>query len=349
MTRSHTLRLAFVAVSLAALTAAAMVANQAPPAGAAMATAADKFLATLTPDQKAKAAFAYDDPNRTKWYFTPQQDKQKQPTRKGVRLDQLDEKQKTAALDLLKTGLSAKGYDQATTIMSLESILAELEKKGAMVRDPNWYFVSVFGTPSNTGKWGWRIEGHHLSVNVTLDKGEVVSATPVVFGANPADVKDGPRKGLQTLGEIEALAKDLIKSFDAEQNRVARQAKQFPEIKEGQPNAGVGPPVGITADKLTDEQKQMLRKLAEAYANRLPADVARAEVQRARDAGLENIYFAYCIEEAKPGKPYTYRIQGPTFVVEFLNTQADSAGNPANHIHSGWRRLPSDFGLGAAR
>jgi hypothetical protein len=349
MTRSHTLRLALAAVALAALTAAAMVANQAPPAGAAMATAADKFLATLTPEQKQKAAFAYDDENRTKWYFTPQQDKQKQPTRKGVRLDQLDDKQKAAALELLKTGLSAKGYDQATTIMSLESILAELEKKGAMVRNPNWYFVSVFGTPSNTGKWGWRIEGHHLSVNVTLDKGEVVSATPVVFGANPADVRDGPRKGLQTLGEIETLAKELIKSFNAEQNKVAKQAKQFPEIREGQPNAGVGAPVGITPDKLSDEQKQMLRKLAEAYANRLPADVARAEIQRVRDAGLEKIHFAYCVEESKPGKPYTYRIQGPTFVVEFLNVQADSAGNPANHIHSGWRRLPSDFGLEAAR
>jgi hypothetical protein len=231
--------------------------------------------------------------------------------------------------------------------MSLESILAELEKKGAMVRNPNWYFVSVFGEPSNTGKWGWRIEGHHLSVNVTLDKGEVVSATPVVFGANPADVRDGPRKGLQTLGEIESLAKDLITSFDAEQNKVAKQAKQFPEIREGFPNAGVGAAVGIWPDKLTDEQKQMLRKLTEAYANRLPADVARAEIQRVRDAGVDKIHFAYCIEENKPGKPYTYRIQGPTFVVEFLNVQADSAGNPANHIHSGWRRLPSDFGVEA--
>lgn len=349
MTRSRLVRSAVAAVALSALAGAAMVANQAPPAAAGMATATDKFLATLTPEQKKKATFAYDDPQRTKWFFTPQQDKQKQPTRKGLRMEELDAKQKAAALELLKTGLSGTGYDQATTIMSLESILADLEKNGAMTRNPNWYFVSVFGEPSNTGKWGWRIEGHHLSVNVTLDKGEVVSATPVLFGANPADVRDGPKKGLQTLGEIETLAKDLIKSLDAEQVKVARQAKQFPEIKEGQATAGVGEPVGITPDKLTDEQKGMLRKLAEAYANRLPKDLARAEIQRVRDAGVEKVHFAYCVEEDKKGKPYTYRIQGPTFVVEFLNTQADSAGNPANHIHSGWRRLPSDFGLEAVK
>jgi hypothetical protein len=340
------LRLGLVAVAASALAGVALIANQAPPAGAGMADAANKFLASLTPELKKKAAFAFDDPNREKWYFTPQQEK-KVPTRKGVRLDELSAEQKAAGVTLLRSGLSTRGMEQATTIMSLESILAELEapKGGTIVRNPNWYFVSVFGEPSNTGKWGWRIEGHHLSVNLTLDKGEVVSATPVVFGANPAEVKDGPRKGLRTLPETEGPAKALITSFTEEQRKLALQPKQHPEIKEGQPTAGVGEPVGLPAAKMTDEQKATLTRLLEGYANRMPPDLAAVEMRRVTEAGLDKVHFAYWVGEDKPGKPHTYRVQGPTFVVEFLNVQADSAGNPANHIHSGWRRLPADFGL----
>ena len=226
-----------------------------------------------------------------------------------------------------------------------QAILNELEKNGAMTRNPAWYFVSVFGDPTNTGKWGWRIEGHHLSVNFTLEKGVIVSATPLLFATNPAEVRDGSRKGLRTLAEIEDTAKQLIQSFDDDQNKLAKQAKQFPEIKEGQPNAAVGDPVGLPMAKLDEKQAALLRKLIEAYANRLTPEAAAQEMQRVKDAGAENVKFAYCVEPDKKGSPYTYRVQGPTFVVEFLNVQGDAAGNPANHIHSGWRRLPMDFAM----
>jgi hypothetical protein len=213
-----------------------------------------------------------------------------------------------------------------------------------MVRDPSWYFVSVFGEPGN-GQWGWRLEGHHLSVNFTLDKGEVISASPVVFATNPAEIKAGPDKGKRVLPEIEDAAKELIASMTDDQNKAAKQAKQLPEIKEGQPTAGVGEPIGVTASKLTEAQRKTLDKLIAAYADRLPGDVAGPEKKKALGTAGEKLYFAYCVEADKPGKPYTYRVQGPTFVIEFLNVQADSAKNPANHIHSGWRTLPSDFAL----
>jgi hypothetical protein len=338
-------RLALMSLALAVLAGVALVANQAQPPAAKMADAANQFLATLTPEQKQKATFSFDDPHRTAWFFTPQQDKQKNPTRKGVRFEELDAKHRAAATALLRSGLSARGFDQASTIMSLESILAALETKGAMVRNPDWYFISIFGTPSNTGSWGWRIEGHHLSVNVTLEKGEVVSATPLMFGANPAEVKEGPRKGLRTLPEIEDIARELIASLSADQQKQGRQPKQLPEIKENRPDASVGAPIGVASAGMTDAQKLMMKKLVEAYAGRMPPEVAAAELKKVGEAGWEKVHFAYCIEDDKPGKPYTYRVQGPTFVVEFLNVQSDSARNPANHIHSAWRRLPADFGL----
>jgi len=250
-------------------------------------------------------------------------------------------------MDLLKVGLSATGYEQATGIMSLEALLAQLEgAKGSMTRDPSWYFVSLFGTPGN-GAWGWRIEGHHLSVNFTLDKGEVVSASPVLFGTNPAEIRTGPNKGKRVLPVIEDAAKELIKSLTEEQNTLAKLPKQLPEIKEGQPTAGVGEPIGIASVKLTAAQKMMLNKLIAAYADRLPGDLAAKEKKQALGAAAEKVFFAYCVEEKKPGKPYTYRVQGPTFVIEFLNVQADSAKNPANHVHSGWRTLPTDFAVSA--
>jgi hypothetical protein len=337
--------LALAAVAAAGFVAVALVGQAPPPLGGRMADAAGKFLASLDPEQKKKAALPFDGEARLKWFFTPQQTKDKQPTRVGARLEEMTAGQKQAALALLRTGLSDRGYEQATTIMSLEGLLAELEgPKGSIVRNPGWYFVSVFGEPTNTGSWGWRIEGHHLSVNYTLDKGQIVSATPLLLAANPADVKSGAKKGLRTLPEIEDRARELIKSLTPDQDKVAKQAKHFPEIREGNPKAGVGEPVGITADRLTDDQRKTLGALLRAYTDRMPAELAATEQKRADGTPLNQLHFAYS-GSPEPGQGYTYRVQGPAFVVEFLNVQADSAKNPANHIHSAWRRLPADLGL----
>ncbi|MDY3558504.1 DUF3500 domain-containing protein [Gemmata sp. JC673] len=339
-------RIPVLILTLAAVAGVALVGTSAPEAtGGKMTASAHAFLASLTPEFKTKARFDFNDKHRTAWFFTPQQDKEKKFTRKGARLEEMTADQKKAALALLRSGLSAKGYEQATTIMDLENLLLELEgPKGAMTRNTNWYFVSIFGEPSSTGKWGWRFEGHHLSVNYTIDKGEVVAGAPILFASNPAEVKDGTKKGLRPLPEIEDHARALITSLKDDQNKLAKQPKAFPEINEGKPRADVGAPVGITADKLTAEQKATLMKLVKAYADRMPEEFAAAEIKKVTDTPDEKLYFAYS-GGPKPGEPYTYRVQGPEFVVEFLNVQADSAKNPANHIHSAWRRLPIDFGL----
>jgi hypothetical protein len=331
-------------VLLAVLVGLAYVGQATESTGTKMANAAEKFLDSLTPEQKDKTTFAFDDKERTNWHFIPLQDRDKKSTRKGLPLGDMSAEQKAAALALVRAGTSPDGYTKATTIMSLENILHDLEKGGAMVRDPGWYFFSVFGKPSKTGKWGWRVEGHHLALNFVIDDGKVVAATPAFFGANPATVKDGARKGLRTLPEAEDLAKELFRSLDEEQKKVAYQDKQFPEITQGNADPGVGAPKGLPAAKMTDKQRDVLAKLLQAYASRVPEDVAAVEMSEVKEAGIDKIYFAYAGELAE-GKPHTYRIQGPTFVVEFLNVQADSANNPANHIHSAWRNIKGDFGL----
>ncbi len=339
-------RLAAITLTVSAFAAVALLGQEEPKSSAGkMQAAAAKFLGTLSPELKQKATFGFDDPHRLKWFFTPQQDKQKSFTRKGARLESMTAPQKAAAMELLKSGLSDEGFQAATGIIGLEGLLAELEgSKGAMVRNTGWYFLSVFGEPAATGKWGWRFEGHHLSVNYTLDRGEVISATPILFATNPAEVKSGDKKGLRVLPAIEDQARALIKSLSPEQDKLAKQAADFSEIKEGQPKAAVGDPVGVTADKMTAEQRATLMKLLFAYTDRMPADLASTERKRAEATAPEKLYFGYS-GSAEPGKPYTYRVQAPEFVVEFLNVQADAAKNPANHIHSAWRHLPADLAV----
>jgi hypothetical protein len=329
----------------AGLVGAVCLSKEGESAGVQMSDAAAKLVNSLTDEQKSKALFEFEDKERTNWYFTPRQDREKNPTRKGLRFEKMTAAQKETARALLKAGTSDSGFRQATTIMSLEGVLKDLEKGGAMVRNPGWYFVSIFGTPSKTGKWGWRVEGHHLSLNFVIDRGKIVASTPAFFGANPAEIKDGPMKGKRTLPEAEDLAKKLFDSLDDEQRKVARQAMQFGEIEEAKPAARVGAPKGLPGEKMNADQRDLLLKLVDAYANRRPGEVARVEMDRVKTAGVEKIHFAFAREDEKPGKPYTYRVQGPTFVIEFLNVQADSARNPANHIHSAWRNLKGDFGI----
>ncbi|QVL32838.1 DUF3500 domain-containing protein [Telmatocola sphagniphila] len=333
-----------VAFLIFGLTRVSMIGQQRAPVGNQMTVAAEKFLATLPEDLRKKATFDFDSKERTGWYFTPQQ-KDKMFTRKGVRFEEMSKESQEAALGLLKTGTSEKGYKQATTIMSLENVLKDLEKNGVNVRNPNWYFVSVFGTPSKTGSWGWRLEGHHMSVNFTVEQGQVKSVTPFFFGANPAEVKSGDRKGLRTLPEVEDLARDLFKSLDESQQKEALQTKLFPEIPEAVTSAKPVQTVGISGEKLNATQKAKLKDLIQAYTNRIPAEVAEYEWKAINTSGgVDKVYFAYA-GTTESGKPYTYHIVGPTFQVEFLNVQADGSNNPANHIHSVWRHLPSDFGL----
>jgi hypothetical protein len=336
-------RMGLAVIAVAVVAGVAYVGQFADTAGAGMAVAAQKFLGTLSPELRAKTQMPFDSPERTTWFFVPRQDRQRQPTRVGLRLEQMNAAQKEAALALVRAGTSPGGYTAAVTIMSLEAILHEQEKGGTNVRNPEWYFFSIFGNPGQSGKWGWRVEGHHLSLNYLVEDGRVKSATPAFFGANPATVLGGPRKGVRAIPAVDDLAVELFRSLDDSQRPTALQPQHLPEI-ENNTAAKMGPPRGIAASKLNDRQRDTLLRLIRAYITKLPEEVARSEMERITKAGLENVYFAFA-GDPEQGKERTYRLQGPTFVAEFLNRQRDGAGNPANHIHSAWRHLPRDFGL----
>lgn len=316
--------------------------------GQTMAEAADAFLKTLSAEQRAKAALPYDDPKRLDWHFIPKPD----GAREGLQVREMSADQRKAAHALLKAALSEAGYAKATRIMELESLLHELEKAkgGKQLRDSERYFFTVFGGPNKEGKWGLGVEGHHLSLNFVVDKGNVVSSTPTAFCANPATVmNDGVptiKKGTRVLAKEETLAFDLLASLTPEQKKAALIAEKAPgDVRDaGKAQAPTDAPVGLLAEKLSGQQRGILVSLIEEYANNLPADVAKERREAIESDGPAKTYFAWAGAD-KPGVGHYYRIQGPSFVIEFVNTQADSAGNPANHIHSVWRDLRGDFGI----
>ena len=331
----------FLAVASAAL-AVYRVGATAP----AMTGAAGSFLKTLSDEQRKTAVLDYDTPKRVDWHFIPKDQ------RKGLQVKDMTDEQREAAHALLKAALSQIGYDKATKIMTLENLLRELEKskKGSPLRDPHRYYFAIFGQPSETGRWGLSVEGHHLSLNFVVEKGQVISSTPAAFGANPAIVQNeapgSQPKGTRLLAKEEQLAFELLQSLTAEQRRTAVIAetalKEIRAAGEAQPPQD--PPTGIQAGKLNENQRKLLEKLIAAYTENVPEDVAEARWAAIREAGQDQVHFAWAGAD-KPGIGHYYRIQGPTFLIEFVNTQADAAGNPANHIHCIWRDMRGDFAI----
>ena len=341
-----------------------------------MTDTATRLLASLSAEQKARVNDGFDTLERFNWHYIPRM-------RKGLALRELSANQKRLALDLLRSGLSTYGYETAQKIMSLEPILREREKDGSMpmVRDSENYYTVIFGTPSREQPWGWRIEGHHVSVNFTIAGGrvqdDVVANTPLFFGAEPAEVQGGPAKGLRPLGAVEDKARALIDALDPQQQSVAIVSKTLPgDIFNGNnraPDLGsmlnpmalarqpeVLRPDGLPSAKMTSAQKQLLKALVDEYLSRMPDEIA-ARRSRAVSSEFDRIHFAWIgatrAADAPPpsrglgcapndqrwvcialGFPYYYRVQGPSFLIEYMNTTG-------NHSHSVWRDFQNgDFG-----
>src|SRR5919112_5426990 len=184
-----------------------------PPPPPGMTTAARAFLESLSPELKGKAQLPLDAEERMNWFYTP-------VPRKGLPLKEMNDAQRRAAMDLLRAGLSEKGYTKAETIRALEDVLVELGGNPRQ-RDKELYYVSIFGEPGPKTTWGWRYEGHHLSQNWTIVNGTALATTPQFFGANPAEVRTGAKKGTRVLAAEEDLAYELLRSLDASQQKAA--------------------------------------------------------------------------------------------------------------------------------
>ena len=318
---------------LFAICLAAPQTTRAHSAAEEMAQAAQNLLFALGPDQKAKCTFEFKNDERFNWHFIPK-------PRKGLTLQEMTPAQRHLAYGLLNSGLSQRGFMKATTIMSLEQILLEMEKGSGPKRDPEIYYVSIFGEPKAGAVWGWRVEGHHLSLNFAIAPDQSVAVTPSFLGTNPADVKTGPRTGLRVLAQEEDSARKLVQSLSAEQKQTAVYTNKAPAdiITAADRKARLLDPAGLAVSKMDKAQAEMLTQVVREYVYRYRSELADKDLAKIEAAPKDKIFFAWA-GGLDRGQPHYYRVQGPSFLIEFDNTQ-----NNANHVHAVWRDLQNDFG-----
>jgi hypothetical protein len=301
-----------------------------------MARAATAFLGSLDEGTRRRAQLSFSDAERRNWHYVPR-------SRKGVAFKEMSGQARTAAHELMKTALSGVGYAKAVDVIALEEVLRQIESSD--LRDPERYYFSVFGTPAETAPWGWRMEGHHLSLNFTLAPGRAVSVTPAFFGANPATVRSGPRSGLRTLREEQDLGLALARAVDPSlHRRLILATESLGDIVSG-PGRGedLRTPAGVPLGELGGQARDLATRLVEVYARNMRTEVADEELRKIRDAGFERVHFAWA-GPIDPGRPHYYRLHGPTVLIEYDNTQ-----NGANHIHSVWHDPSNDFGADLLR
>jgi glyoxylase-like metal-dependent hydrolase (beta-lactamase superfamily II) len=302
-----------------------------------MAEAARRFLSVLTPAQRARAVFPVDADERLRWHYVPK-------PRPGIALKELDDAQRALAYGFLGTALSRRGLVKASGIMALEEVLRRRENSSA--RDPGAYFLSVFGEPSTSTTWGFRLEGHHLSLNLTLVGGVRPVEAPAFLGASPSHVGSGFLADTRVLGREEDLGFRLLASLDDGQRKAAvYQAIAPADILTG-PGAKLTSLPGLTAERMTPAQRQLLDAILDEVTGNLPRELAERERARIAAHRAGDVVFTWA-GGSSSGQPHYYRISGPSFVYEFDNTQAG-----ATHVHTVWHardQAGGDFGVDLLR
>ena len=301
--------------------------------------AVEAWLARLSADGRAAATFAFDDPERFVWAFTPD------PPRRGLAIGEMGVDERTAAMAIVSASLSERASTEVATIIALETTLGALERatgrRGWERRDPGRYWFAVFGDPSGDGPWSWRIGGHHVVVHVTVSGERVVATTPSFLGANPAVVPAGPTAGHRALAGEEGRARALLAMLTPEQRAVAVvDPVAPPDIRSGTGRRADlhGIPFGIRHDALDAPAQAALEALIRHYLDRARPEVAATAWEQVVDSGLGAVTFAWAGPDA-PGRGHYYAVRGPRTLIEYDNTQ-----NGANHIHAVWRDLPNDWG-----
>ena len=291
---------------------------------------------SLGPELAGKATFDFDGKERTDWQFVPME-------RVGVKWDEMNLDERRAAHALLHTALSSQGFFKAATIMSLEQELRRMEadRPGVeQIRNPEKYWFALFGDPASDKPWGWRIEGHHLSLNFSSVTGQVVSVTPAFFGSNPAELRDGPRAGLRVLGAEEDLGRKLITSCSPAERKAAIIAVDAPADVIALPGLEINfaEPEGLGVDQMTADQQALLRQLLDEVIGNFNAELKDQAWHEIEHAGFDKLHFAWA-GSLERGKGHYFRIHGPTLVIEYDNTQ-----NEANHAHLVWHSPGNNFG-----
>ena len=301
--------------------------------------AAARRLLELAGPRRESLLLPFTESARADWNYVPRR-------RDGLTWKAMTAPQRDAATALLRTALAERGVDKVRTLMALEITLRELESSSPAYRDPENYALAIYGEPG-AGGWGWRIEGHHLSLHFSLEGDRTVATLPQFFGANPAevprDVPGGPPRGFRLLGAEEDLARAWLASLSpAQRRRAVFDARPYGDIvSRAAAQASPLDPAGLPWNDMDGAQQARVLTLIGAFADHLRPELAEARLTRVRAGGLETIRVGWA-GSVEPRQPHYFRIQGSTFLIEH-----DNSGG--NHVHAVWRDFQSDFGRDVLR
>jgi hypothetical protein len=303
-----------------------------------MSQAADHFLQTLTPSERQKTLLGFHDSTRTIWSNEPIN----MHTRKGLRLDEMTSTQKRALHKLLQTVLSEQGYLKALDVIRLDEWLNEHKDQDPIdeVVGQGLYWITIWGQPDDP-YWGWRFEGHHLSLNITVSP-EGINATPIFMGSHPAVVPEGPMAGAENLFKETSLGWRLLESMTDAQRKQTVLSDQIPQgailINTGnEPEAKTV--TGIAVSSLNAEQQQLAWQIINCYVENLTPSLAKQYTDLIREKAWPLLHFIW-MGSTQKGKPAYYRLQSSSgFIIEYCTRQLEIP-----HIHTLWHWLPGDFG-----
>jgi len=297
-------------------------------------SAANDFIGSLDSDQKSKLLFDFKGEERKNWHYIPKE-------RNGLSFELLNEDQRKKGDALLRACLSEQGMSKTKEIMSLELVLREIENQPAndRRRNPENYYFSIFGTPSASAPWGWRFEGHHLSLNFSSITGKIDGVTPAFMGSNPAIARTGTFKGKEVLKQEQALGKQLFNALSSAQQKAATLDLEWGDIlTKADKRVELTKLEGVKVSEFSKNQRKIFDNLLEVYLGNLQKSVGLDHRQRIDDnGGIGSMYFAWAGSTTE-GKHY-YRIHGTTLLIEYDNSQ-----NDANHVHCVLRDIQNDFG-----
>jgi hypothetical protein len=307
-----------------------------------MAATANRLVSLLNEAQSVKCRLPLDGPARETWNFVPDKFIVPDGKRAGLPLTEMSSQQRLLTHALLTTALSNTGYRKTVSIMALEQVLHELENSNP-IRNSDLYYLTIFGTPSNSDDWAWRFEGHHLSLSFTVREGREISVTPMFLGTNPAEIRQGPLNGWRVLGAEEDLARTFVQSLSPEQQVKAIAKVEVPaDVLSGNraeiASDFLAEEKGILFDELLPAQQQKLLAIVTQYSDNFRADWIEQTAERRPILDGKGLKFLW-IGSLEVGQPHYYRIQSPAYLFEYDNTQ-----NDANHIHAVWRDFEGDFG-----
>jgi hypothetical protein len=293
-----------------------------------LAHTAEKLITSSEKQKDAPLTYSFEDSSRENWHFFPNWS-----GRTGVPLYRLSKEQRLLVKKMVELLLSEDGFIEYENLRLIHGIRKDLSTPDNPMHR---YSISIFGAPSMKSTWGWRLEGHHLSLNCTLVDGQAFSITPSFWGASPVRVSNGKYAGMELFKQEQELSLKLVNSLSASQKQQAKVGSgNGPDAVSRVSRKEYENMAGIPFLDLTGDQQNCVEQIVLLFAEKYRPEIAEQINNRKGIFDPSTLRFSYIFSSR--GYISYFCIITSEYLVEF-----DNQGG--NHIHAVWRDFEGDFG-----